>query len=579
MTVQLAHEAAVVFAVDRTARKITGLILPYGQIGEIPSGPAAGKYRFARGQATLPADLSRVKLVINHAVTNAREVIGYLESTEETDAGLMGTFAVGRSAAADEALINAEDRVWDGLSAGFAPGARFALRGGVYEPVNAPIREVSVTPLPIFTDARVTGVAASAAVDHKEESMPEQDPAKTPPATPPATDPANPPVTFSEKAAAEFGAQLAELKTKIDGLADIKVPVPTAQFSVKEEPIYRFGGSIAAPSGHDFAMDMLAAVRDGDRAALDRLSKFTTEAAEAGPSFATTADVDAINPTEYRADMFLGQAPTPRSPLYDAFHKGSLSSVRPFTYSILDRTATNAAVNTHTEGNNPAATNVVTTTAATVEPGAMSGRVHITREVADLGGTPNYSGLVWLALERSFAIQREQRTAALLAAIAAPTALNPTAIAAGATGAVAGANIKRGLVGLQFIPEGGMFDHVFGQQDLYQALADAVTTTGEELYPQRNPTNRSGQAASRWRTLDIGGYEMEPTWSLGASSANASKSWVASSAAVHVFASGLQRLDKLSETVEGWDLGVWAYFGGVVWDSSLLRVISYDPTA
>lgn len=578
MTVQLAHEAAVVFAVDRTARKITGLILPYGQIGEIPSGPAAGKYRFARGQATLPADLSRVKLVINHAVTNAREVIGYLESTEETAAGLMGTFAVGRSAAADEALINAEDKVWDGLSAGFAPGARFALRGGVYEPVNAPIREVSVTPLPIFTDARVTGVAASAAVDHKEESsMPET--IEAPPSGAPTTDPANPPVTFSDKAAAEFSAQLAELKTKIDGLADIKVPVPTAQFSVKEEPIYRFGGSIPAPSGHDFAMDMLAAVRDGDRAALDRVSKFTTEAAEAGPTFATTADVDAINPTEYRPDMFLGQAPTPRSPLYDAFHKGSLSSVRPFTYSILDRTATTAAVGTHTEGSNPAATNVVTTTAATVEPGAMSGRVHITREVADLGGTPNYSGLVWLALERSFAIQREQRTAALLAAIAAPTALNPTAIAAGATGAVAGANVKRGLVGLQFIPEGGMFDHVFGQQDLYTALADAVTTTGEELYPQRNPTNRSGQAASRWRTLDIGGYEMEPTWSLGASSANASKSWVASSAAVHVFASGLQRLDKLAETVEGWDLGVWAYFGGVVWDASLLRVISYDPTA
>lgn len=578
MTVQLAHEAAVVFAVDRTARKITGLILPYGQVGVIPSGPAAGKYRFARGQASFPADLSRVKLVINHAITNAREVIGYLESTEETDAGLVGTFAVGRSPAADEALMNAEDKVWDGLSAGFAPGARFALRGGVYEPVDAPIREVSVTPLPIFTDARVTGVAASAAVDHKEESsMPET--IEAPPSGAPTNDPANPPVTFSDKAAAELTAQVAELKTKIDGLADIKVPVPTAQFSVKEESLYRFGGAIPAPSGHDFAMDMLAAVRDGDRAALDRVSKFTTEAAEAGPSFATTADVDAINPTEYRADMFLGQAPTPRSPLYNAFHKGSLASIRPFTYSILDRTATDAAVGTHTEGVNPTATKVVTTTAATVEPGAMSGQVHITREVADLGGTPNYSGLVWLALERSFAIQREQRTAALLAAIVSPTALNPTAIAAGDDGAAAGSNVETGLVGLQFIPEGGMFDHVFGQQDLYTALAAAETSTGEKLYPQLNPANRSGSAASKWRTLDIGGYEMEPTWSLGPTSTDASKSWVASSAAVHVFASGLQRLDKLAETVEGWDLGVWAYFGGVVWDSSLLRVISYDPTA
>ena len=48
-------------------------------------------------------------------------------------------------------------------------------------------------------------------------------------------------------------------------------------------------------------------------------------------------------------------------------------------------------------------------------------------------------------------------------------------------------------------------------------------------------------------------------------------------AAVHVWNSGLTRLDKLGETVEGWDMGVFAYFAGVLYDVDGLRKITYTP--
>lgn len=599
--VQLAPQfaAATVAEVDVAKRTITGLIQPYGVIGEIRGGPAKGKYVFARGSVVLPEDISRVKLAINHSTSNVREVVGHLAATEEREDGLWGTFALDGSPEATQTLDKAHGKVWDGLSAGYWPHSRFELGSdGVRYAVAAHMQETSVTPFPVFVDARITGVAASAVADHQEGSTMPDKPTGAPVLDKPSTEVPDPPagtepVTFSEEQAAKFSSQLDELERQLAGLKDMKVPVPTAQFSVKEEPVYRFAGTEKAASGFDFAEDIYKAAIEGDAQALQRVHKFTKEAAEHGPKFAAHAqaletaarfgdsgDAGALSPTEYRPDLFLGQAPTPRSPLYDAFHKGALSSIRPFNYAILDRALSNAAVGNHTEGVDPAATNVVTTTSTDVQPAPMSGKVHITREVADLGGNPNYSALVWLALERSHAIQRETKTAALLAAVAATTtSLLPAPIAAGATGAVAGAAIERGLARLQFVPEVDLFDHAFGHQDLYVELAAATTTDGAKLYPIINPANRSGTARSRWRSIDIGGYDLEPAWALGAASAGPSNSWVASSMAVHVWSSGLQRLDRLQETVEGYDIGAWAYFAGVVWDPTLLRVAAYDPTA
>lgn len=439
-----------------------------------------------------------------------------------------------------------------------------ADKSGVMHAKAAILTGGAVVRKPAFAGAHITSVAASAAQE-KESTMTETVTSETP-------------VGFSAAEGQALTAQVQKVAEELAALKDIKIPVGpgTQQFQVAEEPIYRFGGTVGAPSGFDFAADLLAAGKDGDGAALERIKKFTAE--RLSPTFATTADVNEVNPAVYRPDMFLGQAPVPASPLYDFFHKGGLSSVTPFFWSKLDRTNTTAGVADHTEGTDPTAGNLVTATGATVTPIPVSGKVHITREVADQGGNPQVSGLVWAEFERSLKIALETKTAALINA-ATITELG-AAIAAGATGTVAGAAVEAGLVGLQFIPDGFRFSRAFGHVDLYTALAAATkgTDNADKLYPIINPQNATGQAASKWSFLDIGGYGMYPAASLGATDVN-QKSIVADPTAVHVWNSGLTRLDKLQEKVEGWDMGVFAYFAGVVYDVTGLRKITYDKSA
>src|SRR5690606_3702451 len=145
-----------------------------------------------------------------------------------------------------------------------------------------------------------------------------------------------------------------------------------------------------------------------------------------------------------------------------------------------------------------------------------SGMVHITREVADQGGNPQVSGLIWAEFERSFSIAREAKTWALInAAMASITSLT-TAISPGADGQAAGQAIEAGLLGLQFLPDGARFTRAFGHVDLYSALATYENADGEKRYPIINPANKSGVTGDKYSFIDIGGYRMVPAATLGA---------------------------------------------------------------
>lgn len=550
-TFHIDNPSSVTFEVDAERRTIRGLVIPYGDVAT-----SKGKrWTFSKDTEFVT---DRTKALVNHDWTQLRGT-ATLEAAED---GLFGAVKVGRGAAGDQLLMDAEDGLYDGLSAGLAENVKATLKDGVYHVTYAELPEISLTPLPAFNRARVTSVAASAALNEKETAMTEQ--------------------TTAPEAPPEFAATLdalnqkvADLSGKVVSLESIKVPVEAAAtLSVTEEPIYRFGGHEPAPSGFDFATDLLAAA-NGDGAALERVREFT--AANLGPEFVTTANVATVNQSVYRPDLFLGQAPVPQSPLFDTFRKGGLSDVTPFFYTKLDRAATTVAVANHVEGTEPALTNLVTAAGATVTPTAVSGRVHVTREVADQGGTPQVSGLVWAEFERSYKISLETKTAALIAASDASITALTAAIAAGASGAVAGAAIEAGLIGLQFIPDGSRFTKAFGHVDLYTKLATFENSDGSKRYPIINPQNRDGISGSKYSFIDIAGYRMEPTASLGATSVNASSSYVADPNAVHVWNSGLQRLEKLQEKVEGWDIGCFGYFAGIVYDLTGLRKISYDP--
>ena len=104
-------------------------------------------------------------------------------------------------------------------------------------------------------------------------------------------------------------------------------------------------------------------------------------------------------------------------------------------------------------------------------------------------------------------------------------------------------------------------------------------TQGAKRYPIINPQNRSGISGDKFAFLEIAGYRVSPAKSLGATSTAASNSWFAGPDALHVWNTGLMQFDKLTETVEGWDLGCFGYFAGSGYDINLLRKVAYDPAA
>lgn len=557
---------AVEFAVDMEKRTLTGVLLPFGEVSRPAADPTTGKsarFSFAEGTVMLPDDPTDVVLNYGHDGKSLYMQVGAAAVLATDSEGVQVKFNVAQTPEGDRVLALAKAKVLKAFSAE-VEGEFEAGADGVQHAKAAILTGAAVVRKPAFTGAHITSVAAAAA-ETEENTMPEGE-NKVETAAP----------AFSKADGDKLMQDVTALTEKIAELEKVKIPVGpgTAQFQVTEEPIYRFAGDVGAPSGFDFATDLLAAGKDGDAAALARLQTYTAE--HMRPQFAdqptTTADTAAVNPSQYRPDMFLGQAPTPKSPLYDAFYKSSLGSVTPFFWSKLDRVNTDVGVADHVEDVNPESRDLVTAAGTTVTPTAVSGRVHITREVADQGGNPVVSGLIRSEFDRSFSIALETKTAALIQA-AAITELGAS-IAAAADGKTAGKAVKAGLVGLQFLADGFRFTKAFGHVDLYSVLTTAETTGGEPIYPIINPTNRDGQSGSKYAYIDIAGYQLTPAASLGATTVN-SKSIVADPNAVHVWNSGLTRLDRLSETVAGWDMAVFAYFAGVVYDVTGLRKITY----
>lgn len=559
---------AATFAADRETRTLTGVLLPFGAVSRVAADPKSGRtarFSFAEGTVTLP-DPGDVVLNYGHDIESLAAQVGIATELTAKPDGIHAKFRIARTPEGDRVLALAEDRILRAFSAE-VEGEFVADGGGIQHAKATALTGAAVVRKPAFVGAQITSVAASATTE-KETPMDNENTEKVETA-----------VSFSAAEGTALVTKVDALAEQIKGLAEIKVPVTqSATLSVVEEPIYRFSGNVPAPSGYDFATDLLAAARFGDQAALKRVQDFTDgHLGEA--HFVDTGDTAAANPAQYRPDMFLGQAPVPTSPLFDTFRAGGLSDVTPFFHSKLDRAATTVGVADHVEGTDPTDDDLVIVTGATVTPEAVSGKVHITREVGDQGGNPQVSGLVWAEFERSFKIACETKTAALLTAAAGGITSLTAAIAAGADGQVAGLAIEKGLLGLQFIADGSRFTKAFGHVDLYTTLATFENADGEKRYPILNPQNRDGISGSKYSFLDIAGYRMEPAHSLGATSAGSSNSYVADPTSVRVWNSGLTRLSNLNESVEGWDLGVFAYFAGLVYDVTGLRKIAYDPAA
>jgi hypothetical protein len=81
-------------------RTISGLLLPYGEVGNTD----LGKFSVARGTVSIPTDSVIVGLNTDHARENS---VGRAATLTDTDAGIVATFTVGRTPEGDAALADA----------------------------------------------------------------------------------------------------------------------------------------------------------------------------------------------------------------------------------------------------------------------------------------------------------------------------------------------------------------------------------------------------------------------------------------------------------------------------------------
>ena len=562
---QFADVPVTGFSVDRDARIIEGLILPYGDVGT----KFGLRFRFSKG-ALQWSDPTRVKLNTHHEV---RETVGYAEKLTSVSDGVHARFKVARGPEGDRALELAEDKVLDGLSVGVdfdmaadtTPDPRD--KTGVLVR-RADLRHVALTPEPSFGNARVTRVAASrtAEGDPVTETTAETTSAPAVPAVVPA-----PAQTFSMDQVLQLLAQARQQPLGIAPAPEQRQTVnpvrATTQTFVAEAAPYRLDrrGNIHRGS-HDFSADLIAALRDGDVAAHERAMSFVQAQFDV-----ITTDVNELNPTRNRPDMYVDQRDF-RYPVWDAINKGTLTDITPFTFPKFN--SAGSLVGAHTEGTEPSS-GTFTVTNATVTPVALSGKAKISRETWDQGGNPQISNLIWRQMQKGWFEALEAAAVAVLDA-ATPTGISLTA-GGGTTGQTLDQELTAAFAALQFVRGGFSMDNMFTQIDLYKALVAAADDTGRRLYPALGPTNASGSVRARFGALDVNGVVALPAWALAATGSVVASSYLFDSEAVHGWASAPQRLTIDQTEVANVYIGIWGYRATVISDINGVREITYDP--
>lgn len=568
------------FNVDAATRTISGAAVPWGGI----AAKYGFRFRFERGSIEWHADVGRVKMLQDHDFTRP---VGRATAIADGDGSLDVAFKIGSGPTRDAALADASDGIVDGLSV----GVDFAMPGdpnfdaenpdviddpdnpGVMLVRRATLREVSLTALPAFDDARVTTVQASHTTGGT--MPPIATPAPGAPATPAPVAPVAAPVTL-QLDAVQRDALLALLggaapaapaapagPTVIDPAG---VQASTAPAAVAEPEPYRFDrrGNLQRGS-HDFSTDLIAGFA-GDAAALARATAFVNKTFDV-----VSTDVNELNPTRNRTDMFVDQLQF-EYPVWDVINKGTLTDITPFTFPKW--LSNSGLVGAHTEGTEPSSGTYVSTS-QTVTPTALSGKAKISRETWDQGGNPQVSNLIWQKMLQGWYEALEARAIAVLDA-ATPTAIALTA-GGGTTGQTASAELVSAIASLQYIRGGSRMRDAFAQIDLFRVLAGARDGNGRPLFPVLGPQNANGESSELFGSINVGGVVFRPSWALAATGSVVASSYLFNRGDVHGWASSPQRLTLDQHEVANVYIGLFGYAATAISDLSGVREITYDP--
>lgn len=522
-------EPATQFAVDREARTISGLVIPYGAIGRTKGQRytfMANSVRFDR-----PPVLLR-----DHTASSA---IGRAIDMKESDAGWWMKFSVANTVAGNEALHLADQQILTGFSVGIQEYDNGGIRRGkgAYEVTGSTAHEVSLTAIPAFDDARVDAVHFNS----EGINMPDTDEGQAP--APVALD-------FSGLAPA-----IAEAFAALPSQTPAEMPAGRAQ--VNEPLPYRFDGTMGE---YDFSTD-LHAWSMGNSEAGQRVNDFYAQA------FAVaTTDVNEINPTIQRPDMYVDNLERDY-PIWNAIYKGSVpNGVTAFQFAKFN--SSSGLVGEHTEGVEPTP-GAFALEGQTVQPTTVSGKLVLNREVWDQGGNPALSQLI--ARE----IQREYYKALEVYAVEKLDALSPTAIALSGTDVALQTSLINSLSGLGYTLGGNRFRDFFLAQNLFTAMAGATSDDGRTLFPVLAPQNATGTTNGFFTEVQVGGLTAKQAWALEVANGGDGSSYLFDRNDVWGWATPPQRIDMPNIAVATVSIGVWGYKAFANTRLSAIREVTY----
>lgn len=544
-------EAAATFRVNPERRTVSGLAVPWGAVAV--SGYS--KWKFAEGSLHWSDD-SRVKMNLDH---NRGDTVGRGVRLQTTSRGLDTTFQVARGPKGDQALTDAEDGVYDGFSIeiDFASEADGWTADPTDESVrlvhSATLRAVALTAMPAFDDARVERVTASQDQPNttgKGDAAMGDEPNQNPTAGTVALDAAEFTTFMSGMAnqIAESHKNLTEqlgqsigdsvsagFKAALEGIGDPQgngpEPVRAARFTVsREAPVYSFDGR-----GPSLVRDAWYAQREHDNDAQERIRKFHLQSAEvqklvaSSVAFAagqtaqfatvTTSSAAEVIPPGYRPDLFVPQLERGR-PLVNATSRGTIANATPFVVPVFG--SLTGGTGDHTEGSAPTEGTLDFGT-KTVTPGAISGKLKLTREIVD-SANPAIDQIAMAAMREDYAQQTEKKVyAAVNGADGVGGTITSGFVPSGAQAAtvVATAGSEEDLV---YALRGALAVYPFRRfaapnmallgQNATTLLAGAKDTTGRPLLPSVGAQNASGLGNAVTQGWFIDGLGHIPAWAM-----------------------------------------------------------------
>jgi HK97 family phage prohead protease len=628
------------FTVDSRRRTIEGLALPYGVVGS----KYGMKFRFLKGSLKWTS-VNRVKMLRDHDPGQAIGVAASL-ADQANPPGLRVKLKVARGSDGDSALSLAEDGVLDGLSV----GVEFDLSADTETDPNDPevmlvrradLREVSLTAMPLYDDARVDKVTASkvdAARNDNGGNTVEECATCGQRHAPGATCPPQNDGTNSNNGSNGNGGPAQGLALSTDQLTALLTRPGALQALAGVQQQTQQPAQPRPDGGLNLSAEQVDhLIRTGGLAVLLGLPQPQTGQGQPEPR-------QVVNPTHGPGPVKVSE-PEP----YRFDRKGNLTSAK-FDFSTdvfngfkgdaeaLDRATrfmrTQFDKMMRVEG-------ITGADVATLNPSEQRPDLYVDQKefeypiwsAIDKGAiddaTPfilpkfnSSSGLVGAHVENTeptpgaftatsqtitpsavsgkVEIPREtwdqggnpqlsgliwrQMIRAWFEALeaAAVTLLEAAApttitITTAAADAALEASLTSQLAPLQFVRGGFRMRDAFTQVDLYKALVAAKDTNGRKLFPILGAQNATGTTSDLFAAVLVGGLAFKPAWALAATSINSSNSYLFDRADVSGWATPPMRLTFDNIAVAKVHVGIWGYKALAITDITGVRRLAYDP--